>query len=110
MQLHRVIDKSQIGQPVPAHKQLPGLLYCDKCDKSFKDKGYYREHMTRLCKALPHVEVIKCSKCDKCFKHQKSLRQHLQVHNGVKRYKCKQCTEMFLMELDLRKHRKMCSK
>ena len=66
--------------------------------------------MTRLCKALPQLQVIKCSQCEKCFKHQKSLRQHLQVHDGIKRYKCKKCGDMFLMEVNLKKHRKLCSK
>ena len=65
LELEQVIDKSVIGQPVPEGKQLPGFYYCDKCDKSFKDKGYYQEHMTHLCKGLPHLKVIKCSQCDK---------------------------------------------
>ena len=41
LELEQVIDKSAIGQPVPEDKQLPGFYYCDKCEKSFKDKGYY---------------------------------------------------------------------
>ena len=109
-ELEQIVDKSSLGKPVPEEKQVPGFYYCDKCDKSFKDKGYYREHMTWLCKALPHLKVIKCSQCDKCFKHQKSLRQHLQVHDGVKCYKCKNCQQMFLMESNLKKHRLICGK
>ena len=110
LDLEQIVDKSSLEKPVPEEKQVPGFYYCDKCDKSFKDKGYYWEHMTRLCKALPHLKVIKCSQCDKCFKHQKSLRQHLQVHDGVKRYKCKNCQQMFLMESNLKKHRLICGK
>ena len=110
LDLEQIVDKSSLGKPVPEEKQVPGFYYCDKCDKTFKDKGYYREHMTRLCKALPHLKVIKCSQCDKCFKHQKSLRQHLQVHDGVKRYKCKNCQQMCLMESNLKKHRLICGK
>ena len=82
---NNLFDNSKIDKPVPLDKQLPGFLHCDKCLWKTKDKGYYRKHMTWLCKALKSQQLSKCKYCDKMFRHESTLRQHLQVHNGIKR-------------------------
>ena len=40
--VHKAIDRSKIGPPVPTKDQLANFYYCDKCPKSFKDMYYFR--------------------------------------------------------------------
>ena len=108
--VQQLVDNSKIDKPVPLDKQLPGFLYCDKCLWKTKDKGYYRKHMTWLCKALKSQQLPKCKYCGKMFRHESTLHQHLQVHDGIKRYKCQRCGEMFRLPRKLLLHRKECGK
>ena len=108
VRVKRSVDTKAIAPPVPATKQIDGYYYCDKCNKRFKDKVYFRTHLKRLCEALEQPEAIKCPKCDKLFRHYKSFKQHKQVHDHIKRYKCRKCGEYFLMQWQLEQHRKQC--
>ena len=105
--VHKVLDESKVGAPIPAQQQLGNLYYCDKCPKSFRDKVYFRKHVTRLCPALTTLECLKCKYCDKMYCHEKNYRAHLSVHDGIKRFTCKPCGESFLTDGEVSKHRKL---
>ena len=102
------VDKSKIGTPVPEDEQLPGYYYCNKCWKKFKDVGYFRIHMKRLCKAVESKELMKCQFCEKGFGHSKTYREHLFTHDGIKRFNCKRCGEHFSKQKFLDEHRRDC--
>ena len=109
--VHKWIDQSRIGNPVPSKQQLSNLYYCDKCPKSFKDKVYFRKHMSRLCPGLSEPECLKCKYCDKLYRQDKNYRQHLSTHDGIKRFTCKRCGEKFMTDSEVMKHRKLyCTK
>ncbi|MCG8623766.1 MAG: hypothetical protein MJE68_17460, partial [Proteobacteria bacterium] len=96
-----------IGGPVPFDLQLPGFFYCDKCPSYFKDKNYFRRHMTRLCKKLTNKKMLKCLYCGKLFGHENRYKDHLSRHDGKKRNKCLQCGETFAMQTQLTRHKKL---
>ena len=79
----------QVGEPVPAERQLGDHYYCDKCLKSFKDVNYFRQHMTQLCEKLMNPEMLKCKYCDKLYRHENRYLDHLSTHDGKKRQQCK---------------------
>ena len=69
------VQKEKIRPPVPVSEQSDQYYYCDKCDKRFRSKNYFRTHMTRLCKALENPQVLMCKTCGKMFKHEKKLQE-----------------------------------
>ena len=70
--VHKWVDQSRLGTPVPLKQQLSNLYYCDKCPKSFKDKVYFGKHMSRLCPGLSEPECLKCKYCDKLYRQDKN--------------------------------------
>ena len=102
------VQKEKIRPPVPVSEQLDQYYYCDKCDKRFRSKNYFRMHMTRLCKALENPQVLMCKTCGKMFKHEKNYKSHLGVHDGVKRFTCSRCGQKFVHNSELLKHRTYC--
>ena len=106
--IEQTVDKSKIGKPVPVEEQLPGFYYCDKCGKHFRSKGYFRNHVRRLCPALTNPEVLSCPFCEKLYRHEQNYKAHLFIHDGIKRFHCKLCQEDFSSQGQLEKHRKSC--
>ena len=103
------VNKDQIRPPIPVSEQSDEYFYCDKCDKRFRSKNYFRTHMTRLCKALENPQVLICKTCGKMFKHEKNYKSHLGVHDGVKRFTCSRCGQKFVHDSELLRHRKHCT-
>ena len=109
--VHKWVDHSRIGTPVPLKQQLTKLYYCDKCPKSFKNKVYFQKHMSCLCPGLSEPECLKCKYCDKLYCQDKNYRQHLSTHDGINRFTCKRCGEKFMTDTEVMKHRKLyCTK
>ena len=106
--IQRAVNMQEIRVPVPVTQQDDGYFHCDKCNKKFTSKNYFRLHMRRLCEYLEHPEVIKCKVCGKLFRHEKSYKDHLGSHDGIRRFKCRKCGEKFLRESQLIKHRRDC--
>ena len=102
----QTVDKQNVGTPIVGDDQLPGYYYCERCPKKFKDKDYFRKHLTRLCPALDNPEMIKCKHCEKMFRHEKSYKEHLFVHDGIKRFNCRLCGEHFSYQAKLDRHKK----
>ena len=106
--VQRTVHRDIIPPPIPPSQQSDQYYYCDKCDKKFRSKSYYRTHIRRLCEALENPEALVCKTCGKLFRHEKNYRDHLGVHDGIKRFVCRRCGEKFLRESELVKHRREC--
>ena len=73
---------------------------CDKCGKSFLQKGNLKLHIQRVHENIRY----NCDKCGKSFTRKDHLNIHIQsVHENV-RYKCEKCEKTFPEKTNLKKH------
>ena len=102
---------------------------CDKCDKNFKFKLPWENHMismvhyeckhcqkgfTNIKKFEYHLKVVhnevnicECKICGKPFRRNKYLRRHLRVTHGGEKYPCKKCDKTYSTKSMLRNHIEM---
>lgn len=61
---------------------------CDKCDRTFKNKGNLKYHTTKVHKNVGYA----CTLCDKSFKNYITRKDHMVFAHGAKyRYSCTLC-------------------
>lgn len=75
---------------------------CEQCDKTFKHKGHYKDHM------LKHTgeKTFSCSFCTKTFARLYSVKCHEARHVNEKKFKCTECDKSFNVKNTLWTHMK----
>ena len=96
-------------QQLEVHRQFRHegkRLYCNLCEKFFKDPSYFRTHMKKH--DPNHVqEVYQCKICLKVFTWKKKWKDHLEKHEGkINRVMCDICGKHLTKE-GLMKHKKI---
>lgn len=77
------------------------MVKCHLCQKTFIDKGTYRDHVR-----YTHTDVYdaKCPICEKVYETPKRMRVHMIRHNKEKRFKCSECPKLFMHKQELKVH------
>ncbi|CAG9133627.1 unnamed protein product [Plutella xylostella] len=74
---------------------------CDRCGKTFFNKGTLTTHIMSHDKIRPHV----CKICNRSFLFPNMLRRHVEMHSGIKPYSCEQCGRCFRLQYQLNAHK-----
>jgi KRAB domain-containing zinc finger protein len=74
---------------------------CMICDKSFKKKQGFEDHLKRHSGDLP----FKCERCDSAFLKRCGLRRHMWQMHQEKCYECTTCGEKFINGAHLNSHK-----
>lgn len=86
----------------------PSNPKCDNCQREFKTKQGWRQHLRTHSDCKP----FKCNECDKCFRSSANLQAHLAVHAPLeeRRYSCEFCGLKIALQhnylVHLRRHTK----
>ena len=76
---------------------------CFKCGKSFNDKYYLNDHVSRIC-GIP-MRGNKCSLCGETFESRSLKIEHVAtMHKDVKLYDCTECSSRYILESSLKTH------
>ncbi|XP_039748354.1 gastrula zinc finger protein XlCGF26.1-like isoform X2 [Pararge aegeria] len=74
---------------------------CDRCGKTFYNKGTLTSHIMAHDKVRPHI----CRICNKSFLFPNMLRRHVEMHSGIKPFSCEQCGRCFRLQYQLNAHK-----
>lgn len=83
------------------------LCEFEECNKLFKDKRSWEEHMRFHKGEKPFVCDL--PSCQKQFSRLSSLLKHKRIHEGSKPYRCKICNHTFTQSSNLRRHERIHS-
>ena len=76
---------------------------CTVCLKTFKHKGYYRQHL----KTHQFGRQFKCQQCPSTFEHSSHLKNHIKDQHSIEKIACKQCGKEFRSNTNLKEHEKV---
>ncbi|XP_068085419.1 gastrula zinc finger protein XlCGF46.1 isoform X2 [Anabrus simplex] len=79
---------------------LSSPYLCVFCNKTYKRRPDYQEHMEMHNGVKKH----ECKVCNKKFGWRQSLRKHMIIHPVKNPFVCKDCPRSFLRSRDLQKH------
>lgn len=74
---------------------------CDRCGKTFFNKGTLTSHIMTHDQIRPHT----CRICNKSFLYPNMLRRHVEMHTGVKPFSCEVCGRCFRLQYQLNAHK-----
>ncbi|RZC33726.1 zf-AD domain containing protein, partial [Asbolus verrucosus] len=81
------------------------LLFCNQCNKSFKNKYILSAHVKRH----QYKGHFLCNVCGKGFNSQSCLTRHTRVHTGERKYECQICHKKFPSSNNLNLHSRVHS-
>lgn len=87
--------------PESRSRQLNAMtrpLLCEKCGKTFKQRGTLAYHMNI------HLKNFGCGTCGKHYRSARKLREHERLHTGDLPYLCYRCGRSFNTESKLNVH------
>ena len=76
---------------------------CSVCLKSFKNKGYYRQHL----KTHQYGRQFKCQQCPSTFEHSSHLKKHVTDQHSSEKLACQQCGKEFKSQANLKEHERV---
>lgn len=74
---------------------------CERCGKTFFNKGTLISHINTHDNKKPHV----CKICNKSFLFPNMLRKHVESHSAIKKYSCDECGRAFRRPFQLKSHK-----
>jgi uncharacterized C2H2 Zn-finger protein len=86
--------------------QEHGGLRCPDCDKRFRLRAGYNQHI----KVVHKKERYPCKVCGKDFYSKQALTTHMNMHMGLKPFQCDQCEAAFAGLDSLCKHKRRACK
>ncbi|XP_062290264.1 zinc finger protein 420-like [Scomber scombrus] len=92
-----------------AHKKTHAAegLSCPACDKQFKEKAAFVNHLKSHKKVQPSPRCLVCNDCGKEFGRMYHLKRHIVTHRKATNgecYDCPKCQKSYAFPEDLNKH------